>query len=446
MIGKNKNSKWEKKEMDYQMSRAYIEDAGKYGSVLGLKNMQEMMKRLGNPQDGLKYVHVAGTNGKGSLIAYLYSTLSEAGYKVGRYISPAIYTYRERMEVAGTPVTREKFAEYTTKVAEVIDDMVREGLAHPTPFEIETAVAFLFFVDEKCDLVLLEVGMGGNLDATNIIETTAASVLVSISKDHEDFLGKTVAEIAEKKAGIIKPGAHVITTTQLPEVEQVIVDACGKMQTPLVIADYKNAEVLEENVWGQTFRYKEEIYEISLAGIHQIENAVLALNVLKELDVCGYPTTFIQKKEGLKKASWGGRFSVIAKGPLFIVDGAHNPAAAEKLADSIERYFKGKTIYYIMGVFKDKEYDYVIEKTYKYAKKILTVQTPDNPRALPAEELAKTIRAYHADVQAMKSLEEAVDEAYQLAEKEDVIIAFGSLSYLGELTRIVKGYEGKKND
>lgn len=350
------------------------------------------------------------------------------------------------MEVAGKVVTREKFAEYTTKVAAVIEDMTNAGLAHPTPFEIETAVAFLFFADEACDIVLLEVGMGGNLDATNIIKNTVAAILVSISKDHEDFLGKTVAEIAEKKAGIIKPGAHVITTAQLPEVEQVIADTCKKFQASLTIADYKNAEIIEEDVWGQRFQYKEETYEISLAGIHQIENAVLALNALKELDKCDYPTTLEQKKEGLKKAHWGGRFSVIAKEPLFIVDGAHNPAAAEKLADSIERYFKGKNIYYIMGVFKDKEYDVVIQKTYSYAKKIFTVQTPDNPRALPAEELAKAIGKYHKNVQAVGSLREAVKEVYHAADKDDVIIAFGSLSYLGELTAIVKEYGEMKND
>lgn len=432
--------------MDYQTSRAYVEEAGKYGSVLGLDNMYEMMKRLGNPENQLKYVHVAGTNGKGSLIAYLYSTLSEAGYKVGRYISPAIYTYRERMETAGKAVTKEKFAKYTTKVAAVIEDMTKEGLAHPTPFEIETAVAFLFFADEACDIVLLEVGMGGDLDATNIIKNTALSVLVSISKDHEDFLGKTVAEIAQKKAGIIKKGAHAVTTTQLPEVEQVIRDTCERMAVPLTVADYKNAQVLEESVSGQKFVYQGEEYEISLAGIHQIENAVLALNALKELDKYGYPTTLEQKKEGLKKAHWGGRFSVIAKEPLFIVDGAHNPAAAEKLADSIERYFKGKNIYYIMGVFKDKEYDVVIQKTYAYAKKIFTVQTPENPRALPAEELAEAIGKYHKNVQAVGGLREAVEEVYHAADKDDVIIAFGSLSYLGELTAIVKEYGEKKND
>lgn len=432
--------------MDYQMSRAYIEDAGKYGSVLGLGNMYEMMKRLGNPQDKLKYVHVAGTNGKGSLIAYLYSTLSEAGYRVGRYISPAIYSYRERMETAGKPVTREKFAEYVTRVSEVIEDMTNAGLPHPTPFEIETAVAFLFFEDEKCDLVLLEVGMGGNLDATNIITTTVLSVLVSISKDHEDFLGKTVAEIAQKKAGIIKPGARVVSTKQLPDVENVIREVCEKNHTSCVFSEFDTAEILKEEIWGQNYRYQGEEYEISLAGVPQIENSVLAIHALRILDECGYSTTLEQKKQGLKNAHWGGRFTAIGKEPLFIVDGAHNPAAAERLAESIEHYLKGKRIFYIMGVFRDKEYDIVIDKTCAYAEKIFTIETPNNPRALPAEELAAEIRKRQKEVQAMGSLQEAVEEVYRIAEKDNVIVAFGSLSYLGELTAIVKNYGEKRND
>ena len=188
--------------MNYEESRAYIRAAElKKGIVLGLENMRELMRRLGDPQDELKYVHVAGTNGKGSVIAYLYSALSGAGYRVGRYISPAVYSYRERMEVNGEPVSREKFAAYVTRIAEVIDEIVKEGKPHPSVFEIETAAAFLYFRDEKCDLVLMEVGMGGDLDATNIISTTVLSILVSISMDHTAFLGNTLGEIAEKKAG-----------------------------------------------------------------------------------------------------------------------------------------------------------------------------------------------------------------------------------------------------
>lgn len=245
--------------MNYEESRAYIRAAElKKGIVLGLENMRELMRRLGDPQDELKYVHVAGTNGKGSVIAYLYSALSGAGYRVGRYISPAVYSYRERMEVNGEPVSREKFAAYVTRIAEVIDEIVKEGKPHPSVFEIETAAAFLYFRDEKCDLVLMEVGMGGDLDATNIISTTVLSILVSISMDHTAFLGNTLGEIAEKKAGIIKPNSHMVTVKQQPEAEAVIRRICAEQNVPYEAADRDSAEVLEASITGQTFLYKGE--------------------------------------------------------------------------------------------------------------------------------------------------------------------------------------------
>ena len=263
--------------MDYQQSRAYVKDADRYaGGALDLTNIKELMKRLGNPQDQLKYVHVAGTNGKGSVIAYLYTTLSEAGYRVGRYISPSVYSYREKMEVAGSAVSREQFAGYVTRVAAAIKEMTTEGLAHPTPFEIETAVAFLFFAEEKCDLVILEVGMGGNLDATNIIRNTVLAVLVPISMDHQAFLGNTLSEIAEKKAGIIKPGCSVVTVGQQPETMAVIERVCRENGADLTEADLHEAKAVKEDFAGQTLEYRGENYELALAGSYQTENAALA--------------------------------------------------------------------------------------------------------------------------------------------------------------------------
>lgn len=425
--------------MDYRESRAYIDHSQPLGMVLGLGNMQELMKRLGNPQNDLKFVHVGGTNGKGSVIAYLYSALSKAGYRVGRYISPTLYSYRERLEVQGIKVTKEKFAQYITEIAEVIEGMTAEGLPHPTPFEIETAAAFLYFKEENCDLVLLEVGMGGDLDATNIIETTLLAVLVSISMDHMTFLGNTIGEIAEKKAGIIKEGSSVVTTAQEPEALAVILERCEGMGVPCTISNWKEARLLKESCQGQAFRYKGEEYELSLAGVCQIENAVLALNALEILSAKGYPTTVEQRKEGLKAAKWDGRFTFIHENPLFVVDGAHNPGAADRLADSIQHYFKGKRIIFIMGVFKDKDYRSVIEKTAGFATEILTIETPDNPRALPAKELAKAVMEYNPNVRAMESIEEAVKTAFALAGEEDVILSFGSLSNIGKITEAVEG-------
>ena len=426
--------------MDYQECRAYIDDSAKYGSVLGLDNMREMLARLGNPQDALPYVHVAGTNGKGSVIAYLYRTLTGAGYKVGRYISPTLYSYRERLEIAGEKISREKFAKHVTTISQAIARMTEAGLNHPTPFEIETAAAFLYFKEENCDLVLLETGMGGNLDATNIVKTTKLAILVSISMDHMSFLGKTLEEIAEKKAGIIKSGCHVVTTKQQPDAARVIKDTCSRLEVPCVVSDPDEAVLEAESVFGQRFSYKGEEFEISLAGVYQKENAVLALNALEELDQLGWHTTMEQRKDGLLHTSWKGRFTVICKKPLFIVDGAHNAGAADKMAESIRHYFKGKKLIYIMGVFADKEYNLVLEKTAHFAEKIYTIETPDNPRALPAEELAKAARVYNSSAESTKSIKEAVEKAFHYADgdKDSVILAFGSLSFIGELTRAVE--------
>ena len=426
--------------MNYQESREYIgRITREIPSVLGLDHMRELMKRLGNPQDDLKYVHVAGTNGKGSVIAFLYSVLSEAGYRVGRYVSPTLYSYRGRMEVSGSRISREKFAAYITQVADAITAMTKDGYPHPTAFEIETAVAFLFFRNEKCDLVLLEVGMGGNLDATNIIKNTLLSVLVSISMDHMSFLGNTLSQIAEKKAGIIKDNSHVVTAMQKPEAMQVIETACAKHHAHCTVADASTVPVIKESCMGQTIRYDGEDYEIPLAGVYQKENAVVALNALKVLNDLGFPTTEDQRKEGFKNTHWNGRFTVICKKPLVVVVGAHYPAAADMLAASIEHYFKGKRLIYIMGVFADKDYRSVIQKTAHFADQILTIQTPDNVRALPAEKLAEAVREYNLNVRAMMSIKDAVEKAFAIAGEQDVIIAFGSLSFIGEMTDVVEG-------
>lgn len=432
--------------MNYHQSREYIADSQRYGSVLGLDNMQGLMERLGNPQDTLSVIHVAGTNGKGSVIAYLYTVLSEAGYRVGRYVSPTLYAYRERMEISGEVISREEFAGCLTEAAHVIEKMTEEGLPHPTPFEIETAVAFLFFAHKKCDVVLLEVGMGGSLDATNIIKNPLLSILTSISMDHMEFLGNTLGEIAATKAGIIKQGCPMITIRQQEEAERAIRHVCNICGVSYIEAEPGEAAVTEERAEGQRFLYKGEEYAISLGGVYQKENAVLAICALELLGKLGLPTTREQRLRGLKDAKWNGRFTVLLNKPLFIVDGAHNPAAAERMADSIQRYFKGKKIYYIMGVFRDKDYKTVIKKTYSYAEKIFTIETPDNPRALSARKLADAVREFHPDVQAMGSLEEAVDTAFSFAGEDDVILAFGSLSFIGKLSEIVEKREDIKDN
>lgn len=424
--------------MNYRESRAFIADAAKYGSVLGLDTMRELMRRLGDPQDSLKFVHVAGTNGKGSVTAYLYTTLTQAGYRVGRYISPAMYSYRERMEVCRKQVTEEEFARIMTEVSCAAGEMASAGMAHPTIFELETAAAFLFFLEKHCDLVLLEVGMGGNLDATNLVKNTCLAVFTSISIDHQAFLGNTLKEIAEKKSGILKPGCLAVSAPQRLQVRQVLNQAAAACGLNVRYTDAGKAVVLKESLYGQRFSYQGECYDLQMAGVCQIENAVLALKALELLQELGFPTDISQRKHGLENTFWNGRFTVIHEYPTVIVDGAHNPDAAGKLVQSISRYLKGKTIYYIMGVFRDKDYEEILRLTCPWAKKIRTIQTPENARALPAGELAAAAQKYHPLVSASASLEAAVAETFEEAAKEDVILAFGSLSFISELTEIVK--------
>lgn len=425
--------------MTYEEARKYLEDCNRYAGELTLEPLREMLRRLGDPQEGLRFVHIAGTNGKGSVLAYVSTVLKEAGYRVGRYISPTIFSYRERIQVNEESISREDLVRLTERIRAVGDPMLAEGLRHPTMFEAETALAFLYFAEQKCDLVVLECGMGGRTDATNVIRNTEAAVLASISRDHMGFLGDTLSEIAGNKAGIIRPGCTAVTIKQKPEAERAIreqAEACG---CPVVTADPEQVTGRKRGLFLQSFDYKSrKQMEIALSGEHQFENAALALEVIDVLKEKGYEIPEEAVRAGFRKTTWAGRFSVAAREPYFIVDGAHNRDAAEKLAGTIENYLKGKRLIYIVGVLADKDYDAVIEKTAGYASEIITVMTPDNERALPAEELAKAVAVYNPRVQAAESVEDAVNRAYSLAGKDDVILAFGSLSYLGELIQSVQ--------
>lgn len=433
--------------MNYKQAMEYIEETEKYGSVPGLTNIRNLCEKLGNPQNDLKFVHIAGTNGKGSTLAYISTILKEAGYRVGRYVSPTIFEYRERIQVNGRMISKEALCRHLECIQKAIAQLEEEGKTHPTPFEMETAMAFLYFKEKKCDIVVLETGLGGTLDATNLITTTVVSVIASVSMDHMAFLGDTLAEIAEQKAGIMKPEVPVVTMEQSPEVMQVLEHQAGKTESSFIVASETEASKIRYGVEKQRFDYKEyKGLEIRLAGKCQIANAVLAIETIRVLSGKGFPVKEQALREGLKKTVWTGRFSVIAKKPLFIADGAHNEDAAIKLADSIRFYFTNKKIIYIMGILKDKEYEKIIANTAPYAEQIITVTTPHNKRAMPAYELAKAVKEYHPNVTAVDSLQEAVEMSYLLADKDSVIIAFGSLSYLGELITIVENRHTIRRD
>lgn len=429
---------WEKEEwsrMNYKEAMEYIERVGQFGMAPGLDSIRGLCGRLGNPQEGLKFVHIAGTNGKGSVSAYIASVLQCGGYRVGRFFSPAIFEYRECIQVNARPITKKALCREMERVKEVCDGMAEEGLPHPTSFEIETVLGFLYFREKKCDIVALEAGMGGLLDATNVVGNTLVAALTSISRDHMKFLGGTLGEIAAQKAGIIKKGSHVTALAQNEEVMEVIAEKAGEMGCPLTIVRREDAAHVHYGLEKQWFDYDGVRVEITLAGQYQIENALLSLAALKELGNMGFPVPVRKLQEGMRGTAWPGRFTVIGRKPWFIVDGAHNEDAARALSRSVEFYFKNKRIIYIMGVLRDKEYEKIISLTHSLADQIITVTPPDNPRALSAYELAQAVAKVHPAVTAADSLEEAVEMSRLLAGKEDVILAFGSLSFLGRLMK-----------
>ena len=425
--------------MKYQEAVEYIESLSKYGIKPGLSTITELCRRLGNPQDALSFVHIAGSNGKGSTLAFVSTILKCAGYKVGRYISPTIFEYRERIQIGEKPISQKRLCELTEQLRKVCEEMVTDGFNHPTPFEFETAMAFLYFKEKAVDIVVLETGMGGRGDATNLITTTKVAVLTCISMDHMQYLGGTLEKIAGEKAGIIKPGCRVVSQVQEEDVMQVIRRECEEKGAELTLVEPQKLKKVRYAVSRQTFTYGEyRDVRVQLLGTYQTENATLAIEVVEALKSCGMEIKEDAVYAGLNDAKWPGRFQIISKKPYFVVDGAHNEDAAKKLAKSIDFYFTNKRIIFIMGILRDKEYEKIIHHTARYADQIITVKTPNNPRAMDSFELASEVAKVHSSVTAASSLEEAVELAYLLAGKEDVIVAFGSLSYLGALMKLVE--------
>ena len=434
--------------MTKREAELFLEQINQYGSVPGLSNVTELAKRLGNPQDALCFVHIAGTNGKGSVLKLVSDACKASGIRTGVYLSPTLTDYRERFQINGRMISKQKLYSYLERLKEACDSMVEDGLTHPTAFEMETALAFLYFKEENCRLVVLECGMGGDMDATNIIQNTRVAVLTSISMDHMAFLGNSLGEIATHKAGILKEGASVVCYPSDEEVLKVIKEKAAECKIPeenIKITDASLLKNVRYRLEKQQFSYKtHEKMKLGLAGRYQILNAAVALDVLDTLKEQGFPIKETAVRKAFLEAKWPGRMEILDQKPLFVIDGAHNEDAAEKLAASIDFYFTNKKIIYIMGVLRDKDYSQMIEKTYRYADQIITVKTPDNPRAMDAYELALKVKRVHDKVTVADSLCEAVEMAYLLADKDSVILAFGSLSYLGALRQIVAERKERK--
>ena len=427
----------------------YLEGLNRYGCVPGLESIRELCARLHDPQEKLRFVHIAGTNGKGSVLAYVSTILQTAGYKVGRYISPALSDYRERFQINGKMIPKNQFSLYLEQVKAAAEQMAAEGLPHPTQFEVDTAFAFLYFLDKKCDIVVLETGMGGLTDATNLIGTTICAVLTPVGMDHMAALGGSLEEIARQKAGIIKENCTVVTCGQKEEAMRVIRQEAEQRGCPLRIAEISGITNVKYGLTKQRFTYgRHKNLEITLAGQHQTANAALAVEVSEALLAAGFSIPDEALRRGLLETKWPGRFSVMGKNPLFVLDGAHNEDGAAALAQSVKFYFSHKKIISIMGILADKEYDKIIRITAPYAEQVITVTPPRNPRALGGYELAQAVKEYHPSVTVADSLQESVEMACLLAggDKNTVVIVFGSLSFLGEMINIIEHRDAIRRD
>ena len=432
----------EMEQLNYIEAMEYLQAKRNVSGELSLDSIKELLKRLGNPEDELKFVHVAGTNGKGSTSAYLTAILVEADYKVGRFISPVVICYEECIQtikmngiVTTQFIEKENVAKHISRIREICIEMEQDGFSHPTTFEMETAMAFMEFVEKNVDVVILEVGLGGRLDATNVIQNVLCSVITSISMDHMQFLGNSLSKIAREKAGIIRSGVPVVSYDQPEEAKKEIVSVCKEKGAKLYMLHNADILVRSMSLHGATFMYEsEEPYYIPLLGKHQVYNALVAINVAYVLKDVGFRITDEHVRLGLANTKWFGRFSIVGKKPYIIVDGAHNVDAAKMLVESLELYFPNKKGIFIMGVFADKEYEEILAITAPYAKQIITVTT-HTERALASKELMKSAKRYCDDVQDGKTVANALSIAKKIAKEEDYILCFGSLSFLGDVYR-----------
>ena len=411
-------------------------EAGK--DPFNLDNITTLLSLLGNPHEKLKYIHIAGTNGKGSTSAFLNQILIESGYKVGIFTSPFVERFSEQIRINNQEITEEKLANIATKVCKITEQMRQQGLSLPSEFEIICSISFLYFLEECCDIVILETGLGGRLDATNVIPAPLLAIITSISLDHTQVLGNTLEQIASEKAGIIKPGCEVLLYPQCPNVEKVFEITCSEQNASLHKV-FLPKEATHYDLSGQTFDLKSEInswsfdkLHISLLGHYQINNAAMAVNAAMLLREKGYAISDTQIHLGLEHTKWIGRFELIKKEPIVIIDGSHNEDGVAMLCESLHRYFPQKRFFFITGVLADKAYDKMMAPMIPLAKKFLTI-TPPSPRALSADKLATFLISNDAEAKAFDSIQNAIQAALNEASADDVICIFGSLYFLGDV-------------
>ncbi len=404
----------------------YIDGTQWFGSKPGLERTEALLDKLGRPQDRLKFIHIAGTNGKGSCAAMLASILKAAGYRTGLYTSPYLFRFHERMQINGEPVSDEALADLVTRIrplAEAMED-------HPTEFELITAAALLWFAEEHCDIVVLEVGLGGRLDATNVIAAPEAAVLMNIGLDHTAVLGDTLEQIAAEKAGILKPGCEAVAYQQQESVLEVFRQKAREVGAGLHVADFSQLVPEFDSLEGQSFTYRGEPYALALLGDHQLRNAAVVLETVEVLRRRGWRIPRDAVEHGLYATAWPARFEPVSEEPPFIVDGGHNPQCAESVRRNLLHYFPESRRVLLVGVLRDKDYPALFDILNEAADAWVCV-TPNSERALPAAELGKFLERYGKPVTVCESIPDGVETAREQAGEDGMACAVGSLYMAG---------------
>lgn len=429
--------------MNYQEAIEFIHSTYKFGSKLGLQNISKLTELLGNPQNSYKIIHVAGTNGKGSTSNMIHDVLMSSGYKTGLFISPYLEEFTERIQVSKKHIEKESLARITNLVKEKIDIMLKEGYNHPTEFEVVTAIGFKYFEEQQIDFLVLEVGLGGRFDATNVVTNTLVSVITSISYDHMEYLGDTLEKIAFEKAGIIKENSNVVIYPQEDIIVNTIKNVAKNKNTQVFETNKKNIEKLKGNLTGQWFKYlKTDIFDLpeikmNFLGEHQLYNVLTALRALEVVKQLGYNITEEGIIKGLDNCRFAGRFEILQENPVIVLDGGHNINGIEYFAKAVKENFEDNKIILFFGMLKDKNPEDVLPLILPLCKEVYTL-TPNNPRAMKSTELADLIKK-HSDLKVTPINE--YNEIVPILKAIDIseYVAFvGSLYMIGDVRTILK--------
>ena len=419
--------------MNLDQALAYIHSVSWKGSVPGLSRIDQLLELMGHPERRLRFVHVAGTNGKGSTCAMLASIFQAAGYNTGLYTSPYLVKFGERIQVNGEMISDEELCEITEYVKPLADSIED----HPTEFETVTAIGFEYFARKKCDIVICEVGMGGEFDATNVILPPELSVICNIGLDHTEVLGDTLEKIASAKAGIIKAGTDTVIYRANPSVEAVFEEKCATMGSRCIKADFDSICLISHSLEGQRFNWgRFENLDLPLLGDHQLHNAAVVLTAALELQKKGWHITDEDIRTGIATVCWPGRFELLRRYPLFIVDGGHNPQCIEALVKNINDYLPGRELTVLTGVLADKDYNCMYGNVAPYVREFVTI-TPGNPRALQAVDLAEYLSRFGKPAIAFDCIADGVKAAIDHAGKDGVVLCYGSLYMLGDIKAAV---------